>query len=153
SQLAAPPGPFPFQTARSKDGRIVVHFYRRPASFGSDALQAAQTALAHPIGDTLGFTLKRRVDIYVYSSRKDFLAGAPVDNPEETGALTVPLTSTIYMETGEDNRDGLRRDLPHELTHIVFHQNEDTARIEAFFTFFPLWLDEGLATYDETGDV
>jgi hypothetical protein len=44
-------------------------------------------------------------------------------------------------------------DVPHELTHVVFHQNEDSAAIqETYFTFFPLWLGEGLAASDETTD-
>lgn len=150
----APPGRFPFQTATSADGLIVAHYYKQSADFGATFLNATEAALAHPVADTLGFTLKRRVDIYVYASRDDFLAGAPVNNPAETGALTACDVSScaIYLEVGADNPEALADDLPHELTHAVFHQNEDTASIESFFHFFPLWLDEGLATHDETHD-
>lgn len=149
-----PPGPFPFQTATSANGLIVTHYYKQAADFGTTLVKSAQDALAHPIADTLGFALKRRVDIYVYANRDDFLAGAPVNNPAETAALTACGVSpcAVYLESGADNPQALTDDLPHELTHAVFHQNEVTASIQSFFHFFPLWLDEGLATHDEGHD-
>ncbi len=145
-----PPGNFPFQTATSSDGLIVVHYYGQPELFAQTLISHAQADLAHPIHDTLGYSLKRPVQIYVYGSRGDFLTGAPVTNPAETGALAMPDTNSIYIQSSDPKDEGTVDDLPHELTHIVFHQNEDVdAFQQTFFEFFPHWLDEGLATYDE----
>jgi hypothetical protein len=148
--VASPPGHFPFQVARSADGLVVLHYYREPATFAQQLIALAQGDLAHPIHDTLGFSLKRPVNVYIYAARSDFLAGAPVVNAAETGALADPAASAIYLVSGSAQDDGATDSLPHELTHIVFHQNEDVGHLEsAFFSMFPNWLDEGLATYDE----
>jgi hypothetical protein len=141
-----PPGSFPFQAAQSSDGKVVVHFYQRDASFGSQLITQAQGYLQHPIADTLGFTLLRPTNIYIYNTRADFLKGAAIDNPAEVGAYT--LNNTIYMpvETPAD----IDFYLAHELTHVVFHQNEVGNPFEDVIRYFPLWLDEGLATTDES---
>lgn len=144
------PGKFPFKTVQSPDGLLVIHYYNQPESRAQGYIAQAQKALQHPIYDTLGFSLLHRVDIYIYASRQDFLAGAPVTNPAETGALTDPLQNTIYLTSADQGDLGAVNDLPHELTHIVFHQNEDRGHLEGpYFSFYPNWLDEGLAAYDE----
>lgn len=150
SAASSPPGNFPFQSARSADGLIVLHYYREPTTFAQQFIALAQSDLVHPIHDTLGFSLKRTVNIYVYASRADFLAGAPVTDAAETGALADPSTSSIYLVSGSAQDDGATDALPHELTHIVFYQNEESGHLEGlFFSLFPVWLDEGLAAYDE----
>lgn len=149
-KAAAAPGNFPFKKATSADGRITVHYYHQPASFAQKIIALAQQDLADPIRVTLGFALKQPVNIYVYGSRADFLAGAPVTNPSETGAITLPHTNTVYLQSSDPGDDGATDALPHELTHIVFHQNEDVGHLPSVeFEFEPLWLDEGLAAYDE----
>ena len=146
----ASPGAFPFQTARSADGRIVVHYYHQPASFAQKLITLAQHDIAQTIQTTLGFPLRQPVNIYVYGSRADFLAGAPITNPAETAALTVSATSTIYLQSSDPGDDGATDALPHELTHVILHQNEDVGHLADYeFGFLPLWLDEGLAAYDE----
>lgn len=150
SRRNSPPGNFPFKTVQSSDGLLIIHYYNRPENLARGYITQAQQALQHPIRDTLGFTLTHRVDIYIYSSRQDFLAGAPVTNPAETFALTDFVHNTIYLDSADQGDEGAVNALPHELTHIVFHQNEDSGHLEGpYFSFYPLWLDEGLAAYDE----
>ncbi len=149
-QSSAPPGNFPFKTVQSPDGMLVIHYYNRPESAARGYIDAARQALQHPIHDTLGFSLTHRVDIYIYGSRQDFLAGAPVTNAAETSALADSLHNTIYLTSARQGDEGMINVLPHELTHIVFHQNQDIGHLESlYFTFYPIWLDEGLAAYDE----
>ncbi len=147
---STPPGNFPFKTVQSPDGMLVMHYYNRPESAARGYIESARQALQHPIHDTLGFSLIRRVDIYIYASRDDFLAGAPVTDAAETDALADSLHNTIYLTSARPGDEGAINALPHELTHIVFHQNQDSGHLEAlYFTFYPIWLDEGLAAYDE----
>lgn len=147
---ATPPGPFPFTATASSDGLIIVHTYGASAAFPADLIALAQHDLQTTVHQTLDLSLKRPVHIYAYRSRDDFLNGAPVTNPAETGALTDFLTDSIYLVSTSTGDDGAVRSLPHELTHAVFHQNMDVGHLEGdFFRFFPLWLDEGLAAYDE----
>lgn len=144
---AAPPGNFPFRATTSHDGLVNIHTYGRSASFNQSVLSLVMGDLRHPIEDTLGFTLLHPVHIYIYNSRADFLAGAQPDNPEETGAYTIPSDSTIYMPVDGNTPDAVQDYLPHELTHVVFHQSEDRGVYGE--TIFPLWIDEGNAAYDQ----
>lgn len=147
---SGPRANFPFQTVTSSDGRIIVHYYGQPSDFGTETIALAQRRLQSPIQATLGFTLLRPVNIYAFTSRKDFLAGAPVRDAEETAALTDPATSSIYIVMIGSPDDTTIDTLTHELTHAVFHQNEDSDKFqEDYFRFYPNWLDEGLAAYDE----
>jgi tetratricopeptide (TPR) repeat protein len=144
-----PPGNFPFQTTVSADGKVVIHYYNRPAGFGAQALCLIEGYLQHPIADTLGFTLKATSNIYFYADRADFLAGAQPTDPEITGAYTDTGTSTIYMPLTDLSSYEAFSILPHEMTHVVFHQNEDAGTVESReIRFYPLWLDEGLAEHD-----
>ncbi|MGZ6320318.1 MAG: peptidase MA family metallohydrolase [Ktedonobacterales bacterium] len=150
AQHSSPPGNFPFKTVQSADGLLVIHYYNRPENLAQGYIAQARQSLQHPVHDTLGFSLTHRVDIYLYGSRQDFLAGAPVTNPAETDALTDPVHNTIYLDSADQGDFGGVNALPHELTHIVFHQNEDSGHLEGpYFSFYPRWLDEGLAAYDE----
>lgn len=142
------PGNFPFQTAKSTDGKIILHYYKQPAGFSQQILALVTAEMQHPIQDTLGFGLQKPVDIYIYASRADFLAGANPQNSAETGAFAIPAASAIYLpiSAGDDPQVYL----PHELTHIVFHQYMDVGNLQSrVFSFYPLWLDEGLAASDE----
>jgi tetratricopeptide (TPR) repeat protein len=145
---ASPPGNFPFQTATSADGKVIVHYYNRPAGFGQQAISTIQGYLQHPIADTLGFTLKQPVNIYIYANRADFLAGAQPTNAAETGAYALPSESKIYLPLAAIPSDDADTYLPHELTHIVFHQNEDSGTLQGEVDLYPKWLDEGLAEHD-----
>lgn len=145
----APPGNFPFQTTTSADGKVIIHYYNRPADFGARALNVIEGYLAHPIEDTLGFTLKRTFTIYIYANRADFLAGAQPSDPAITGAYTDTTSSTIYIPLSDIPSDDAASSLAHEMTHVVFHQNEDAGKVESGeIEFYPRWLDEGLAEHD-----
>ena len=142
-----PPGDFPFQTAKSTDGLLVVHYYGRSADYGQSILTIISGYLQHPIKDTLGYGPARTINVYIYNSRNDFLAGVQPPDPAETGAISYFHTSSIYLPL--DVPDDLGAYMPHELTHIVFHQHGDVGHIQSQeIRFYPLWLDEGLAEYD-----
>ena len=150
ASIRTPRANFPFQTTTSADGKIVVHFYSESGDFGGKVIALAQSRLQAPIQTTLGFALLRPVNIYAFASRADFLAGSPVTDAEETAALAEPATNSIYLVMLDTKDDTTIDILTHELTHIVFHQNEDSDSFqEKFFGFYPNWLDEGLAASDE----
>jgi hypothetical protein len=146
---SSPPGDFPFQTTQSSDGLIVIHSYGQYPSFGADFLGTVQQALRERVQPRLGYGLRARVDIYLYNSRADFLAGAQPDSPEITGAYSVFSPSQIYLPSYYDYADQFDI-LSHELTHITFHQSVDVGHLGDDFRMFPLWFDEGLAVSDES---
>lgn len=145
-----PPGNFPFQTAHSADGLVTLHYYQQLASYATQVLGIVATVLQHPIRDTLGYALIHPVDIFAYNSRADFLAGAAVSNPAETGAYSVFSPPQIYLPITNPASLDTVDTLAHELTHIVFNENESLSPLQSYIRFYPLWLDEGLAAYDES---
>lgn len=138
------PGNFDFKIATSSDGNIAVHYYSQSASYGTGVIAQAQRALRDQVQPRLGFSLAQRVDIYVYNSRADFLAGAQPDSPEITGAFSMFDPSTIYLPGYYDGADEFAT-LAHELTHITFHQHLDAGHLDSDFSIFPLWFEEGQA--------
>ncbi|HEV2239073.1 MAG TPA: hypothetical protein VGR57_20620 [Ktedonobacterales bacterium] len=144
-----PPGDFPFQTTQSADGLIVIHSYGQYPSFGSDFVAEAQQALRERVQPGLGYGLRARVDIYIYNSRADFLAGAEPDAPEITGAYSTYRPFQIFMPAIYDYADEFDL-LSHELTHITFHQTVDVGHLVLDYRLFPNWFDEGLAVSDES---
>lgn len=145
-------GNFPFQTATSTDGKLVLHVYGHDNAYMQQLLGIVQSLLKDPIYTHLQFSLAYTVNLYIYNSRADFLQGTNVANPAETGAFATSNPSAIYVPITNINDPDTQDFLAHELTHIVFHQNEDTGHLmDQVFRFFPLWLDEGMASSDESG--
>lgn len=85
---AAPPGNFPFQSVTSPDRLVTLHYYYRSAQSANNALSEVDGILRDPLQSRLGLTLKRNVDIWIYNSRSEFLAGANPTSPQITGAFT-----------------------------------------------------------------
>ncbi|HEY7984845.1 MAG TPA: hypothetical protein VID73_11795, partial [Ktedonobacterales bacterium] len=144
-----PPGNFPFQTTQSADGLIVIHSYGQYPGFGSDFLGEAQRALRERVQPRLGYGVRARVDIYIYNSRGDFLAGAQPASPQITGAYSTFRPSQIFMPAYYDFADEFDL-LAHELTHITLHQTVDVGHLGLDYDLFPIWFDEGLAVSDES---
>jgi hypothetical protein len=148
---AYPPGNFPFQTAKSSDGLLIVNYYGRPASYGQSILATIEGYLKNPIEVTLGYGPTRPVNIYIYNSRADFLIGTQTPDTDEVGAFSDFSTNSVYLPL--ETPDDLGAYMPHELTHIVFHEHGDVGHIQSKeLRFYPLWLDEGLAEHDVPAD-
>jgi hypothetical protein len=91
----------------------------------------------------IGAYPERPIKIYIYASDDD-LKGAMIFPQEWTGGVAFPAFSTIAIGISSGELDWGRRALLHELTHLVVHQATFSP-----YGQLPLWLDEGLATYNE----
>ncbi|MBA3824063.1 MAG: hypothetical protein H0X24_09210 [Ktedonobacterales bacterium] len=143
------PGNFPFQVVKSANGLVAVHYYNQSAAFARQVITQIAGYVQHPVADTLGYGLKSIANIYLYNSREDFLVGTSSPDSQQIGAFTVGATSSIYMPIYENGTNVISYYLPHELTHLVFHQNNDSGHVKGELRFYPLWLDEGMAASDE----
>jgi tetratricopeptide (TPR) repeat protein len=138
---ASPPGNFPFQTVASADHLVTLHYYSRSIANANDMLAAISGILRDRLQPHLGLTLKHNVDIWIYNSRSEFLAGTNPNSPQITGAYTNFDGSSIYMPvySGSDSTSVFA----HELTHAVVIQNYDPGQLT--YGRFPIWTEEGLA--------
>ena len=91
----------------------------------------------------IGAYPEKPIKIYIYASTSD-LKGAMIFPQEWTGGAAFTAFSTIAIGIPPSELDWGKRALVHELTHLVVHQATFSP-----YGQLPLWLDEGLAMYNE----
>jgi hypothetical protein len=123
-------------------GLLQVNWYNRSQAFGQLLLQNALNALNHIKGN-LGGGLLHPVNLWVYASDQDFHGALGPGTYEWVGGEAVPQLSEAFISVQDSQDDTLVRDMPHELTHLVFHQ------LTAQGQLAPRWFDEGLAVYNQ----
>ncbi len=131
---------FPWQHLSS--GMLQVNWYNRSLDFGQAVLRQASGDITR-IGHTLGGGLKHSINLWVYQTDEDFHGSLSPNTYEWVGGIAMPSlfeAEIVVMDSGDMT---LVRDMPHELTHLVFHQligNGESV---------PTWFDEGLAVYNQ----
>lgn len=131
-----------FAWQQKTQGLLQVDWYNRPSSFGNTLMQNASNALTH-ITSVLGSGLLHPITIWVYASDSDFHGALAPNSYEWVGGEALPALNEALISAVDANDTTLIRDLPHEMTHLVFHQ------LTADGPIAPTWFDEGLAVYNQ----
>ncbi|QBD79314.1 hypothetical protein EPA93_26330 [Ktedonosporobacter rubrisoli] len=124
------------------DGMLQVHWYNRTVDFGKAVLHEADAHLKR-ISANLGGGLVEPVDLWIYASNDDFHGSLAPQTYEWVGGISFPELDQASIVVDSLQAETLSRDMPHEMTHLVFHQ------LIARGILAPLWLDEGLAVYNQ----
>jgi hypothetical protein len=126
-------------------GPVRVHWYQGDSGFGSAATSAAAEALPK-IQQQIGVEPPSPLDVYVYASTADLRSAVELAGREWLGGQARPELGVVLVAIppGDSARLQMRRDIPHELTHLMTFV-ATTPNYEAT----PRWLDEGLATLNE----
>lgn len=132
-----------FAWQQSTRGMIQIHWYSQPTSFGQGVLTQANNALTR-ISNNLGGGLTKPINLWIYQSETDFHNALPQDVHEWVGGIAFPGYDVALFVIKTMNDDTLVRDMPHEMTHLTFHQLTDQGILA------PTWLDEGLAVYNQS---
>jgi hypothetical protein len=131
-----------FSWQHLSQGMLQVNWYNRSQNFGQFMLGKATTSIAH-ISTVLGGGLLHPINLWVYQTDDDFHGSLPPNSYEWVGGEASPPLREAFIVVVGSSDETLRRDMPHELTHLVFHQRIEQG-IEA-----PTWFDEGLAVYNQ----
>ncbi len=131
---------YPWQTL--SQGMVVVHWYNQPTSFGQGILQLAVQHLAR-ISTHLGSAPLAPLTIWIYASHNDFFSAIEPYSNEWVGGIAYPQYSEAMFVIADLQDVALNRDMPHEMTHLVFAQFESSALA------IPTWFNEGLAVYNQ----
>ncbi|HLZ56144.1 MAG TPA: peptidase MA family metallohydrolase [Ktedonosporobacter sp.] len=123
-------------------GSLEVNWYNRSTDFGQTILNQASDEIKH-IGDDLGGGIQHPVNVWIYQTDSDFRGALPPGTYEWVGGIAFPAFNQASFVVDSLNDDALTRAMPHELTHIVFHQ------LISPDLFAPRWFDEGLAVYHQ----
>ena len=119
-----------------------LFWYEGSDSFARELMDTCEEGLARLTQD-IGTYPERPINIYIYASDND-LKGAMIFPQEWTGGVAFTAFSTIAIGISPSELDWGKKALVHELTHLVVHQATFSP-----YGQLPLWLDEGLAMYNE----
>lgn len=131
-----------FNWRHLSQGLLQVNWYNRSSDFGQTMLNKASASIAH-ISTVLGSGLRRPINLWVYQTDDDFHGSLKPDSYEWVGGEAFPLLDEASVVVQDTSDNTLVRDMPHELTHLVFHQ------LIAQGVEVPTWFDEGLAMYNQ----
>jgi hypothetical protein len=123
-------------------GMLQVNWYNRPQDFGQMVLNTASSDIQR-ISANLGGGLIQPINLWIYATDQDFHGSLAPGSYEWVGGEALPGLHEASIVVVDSNDTTLIRDMPHELTHLVFHQ-----LIGQGITA-PTWFDEGLAVYNQ----
>jgi hypothetical protein len=126
----------------SQGGEMTLFWYTGGDSFARELMDACQEGLAR-LTQNIGAYPERPIKIYIYASPSD-LKGAMISYNEWSGGVAFTDFGIIAISISLSELDWGKRALVHELTHLVVCQATFSP-----YGQLPLWLDEGLATYNE----
>lgn len=136
-----------FYTAKSK--HFEIHLEGQDAHFAQEVLQQAERSynrIAKSFGGSVeqSWTWDSRCLIYVYASKESYVKNT--GRPDWSNAAA-SFTPHKMIQSYRGAKNFLNEALPHELTHLIFRQRVgfDNAQV-------PLWLDEGIALWQEQGN-
>ena len=124
------------------EGKLTLFWYEGDDSFAKELMDACKEGLARLTRD-IGTYPEKPIKIYIYASAED-LQGAMIFPMEWTGGVAFTEFSIIAIGVSPSRLDWGKRALVHELTHLVVHQATFSP-----YGRLPIWLDEGLAMYNE----
>jgi hypothetical protein len=123
-------------------GELTLFWYKGSDSFAQELMGACQEGLAKLTQD-IGTYSDRPIKIYVYASDSD-LKGAMISSQEWTGGVAFTDFDIIAIGIPPNELDWGKKTVVHELTHLVVRQATFSP-----YGQLPVWLDEGLAMYNE----
>jgi hypothetical protein len=129
-----------FHWQHLSQGNLQVNWYNRPQGFGKFVLNKASASLAHISGE-LGGGLLHPANLWIYQTDDDFHGSLQPNSYEWVGGEALPRLNEASIVVTDTSDTTLVRDMPHELTHLVFHQRVQVQ--------IPTWFDEGLAVYNQ----
>jgi Peptidase MA superfamily len=124
-------------------GKLQVNWYNRSENFGQIMLSQASTNL-NRIAGNLGGSPLQPINLWIYQTNNDFHGSLPPGTYEWVGGIAFPKLNQASVVVQNPADITLIRDMPHELTHLLFHQLGGQNTI-----YTPTWFDEGLAVYNQ----
>ncbi|HSD84355.1 MAG TPA: peptidase MA family metallohydrolase [Anaerolineae bacterium] len=126
-------------------GPARVHWYQGDSGFGAAAATSAAEVLP-VIQQQISVEPPSPLDVYIYASLDDLRSAVELAGREWLGGQARPELGVVLVAIppGDSARLQMRRDIPHELTHLMTF-----VAASPNYDAVPRWLDEGLATLNE----
>lgn len=131
-----------FSWQHLSQGMVQINWYNNSSIFGQRLLSQAANDVTR-ISHNLGASPTLPLHIWVYQSDNDFRGALPPGTFEWVGGVALPSLDECFIVVNNLNDYTVIRDMPHEMTHLIFHQ------LIAKGIEPPLWFDEGMAVYNQ----
>ncbi len=125
--------------------QVTVHVHDLSDSFGQEILDSAQRTV-DSLETLYDLTLGLPISIWVYAHASALTSAQQANSREAIAGVAFSEYSVINAAVPEGNTTELGRVIPHEVSHLVLHQAANNP-----YALPPLWLDEGLAVYYQSG--
>lgn len=123
-------------------GTVQVDWYNRPLDFGQFMLDQASKDV-NRISTLLGGSLSSPVTLWIYQNDSDFHGALAPDDYEWVGGQAFTDLNEAMIVVSNPSDPAVNRDMPHELTHLIFGQ------LTVHANDIPAWFNEGLAVYNQ----
>ncbi len=124
-------------------GLLTVNWYDESVDFGQSMLGKASENVQR-ISSVLGGEPKQPINLWIYKTNTDFQGSLASGSPEWVGGEALPVLSEAFIVAASTSDYTVVRDMPYELTHLIFHQLTAQGILSP-----PTWFDEGLAVYNQ----
>lgn len=127
------------------EGSVRLHWYEGDSGLAALAASIANQTLPR-LQQQLSVAPPSPIDIYVYGSLADLRSAVELMGRPWLGGQARPELGVVMLNAppGDTAAIQLRRDVPHELTHLMVY-----VATAPRYDNVPAWLDEGLATINE----
>ena len=127
------------------EGHARIYWYQGDSALSTSAAKWVADTLPR-LEQQLGTKSPDKLDVYIYAALDDLRSAIELAGREWLGGQARPELGVVLIAVppGPEADLQLRRDLPHELTHLMMY-------LAAYprYDAVPAWLDEGLATLNE----
>jgi hypothetical protein len=126
--------------------RVTLFWYEGDDSFGQALFERANLAL-DTLQTDIGIGLENPIKIFIYGSHEDLMGAIRAGSQEWTGGQAFTEYGVVVIGIHPSQVGWGLNAMTHEMSHLVIHQATDNP-----FGGLPVWLDEGIAVYNENRD-
>lgn len=123
---------------------FIVYYYedRAVADMVSEVAEETYPKVAQDIG----YGADEKIKIYIYATKEAYLEVGDASLRDWAGGSSYAQHNLFLMPASKDEV-WLKQLIPHEVTHILFNR-----RVGDYSVLLPIWLQEGIAMYEEDYD-